>query len=100
MVRLLPRATDRRGQYGDLAEVVSATDTDIRSFELRSWDAHLTGALGVHVENLVKLQRTLKAARRVKAVTAVTRKESLVSDNNRQSNAKLRIVLALLITVH
>jgi guanosine-3',5'-bis(diphosphate) 3'-pyrophosphohydrolase len=81
MVRLVLDATDRRGLYADLAKAVSATDTDIRSFELQSSDGHVTGALAVEVENLAHLQRILKAARRVKGVTEVTRKERLASDN-------------------
>ncbi|MBA3343509.1 MAG: bifunctional (p)ppGpp synthetase/guanosine-3',5'-bis(diphosphate) 3'-pyrophosphohydrolase [Gemmatimonadaceae bacterium] len=81
MVRLVLDATDRRGLYADLATAVSATDTDIRSFELQSADGHVTGALAVEVENLAHLQRILKAARRVKGVTEVTRKERLASDN-------------------
>ncbi len=80
MVRLVLDATDRRGLYADLAKAVSATDTDIRSFELQSSDGHVTGALAVEVENLAHLQRILKAARRVKGVTEVTRKERLASD--------------------
>ena len=81
MVRLVLDATDRRGLYADLAKAVSSTDTDIRSFELQSSDGHVTGALAVEVENLAHLQRILKAARRVKGVTEVTRKERLASDN-------------------
>ncbi len=81
MVRLVLDATDRRGLYADLAKAVSATDTDIRSFELQSSDGQVTGALAVEVENLAHLQRVLKAARRVKGVTEVTRKERLASDN-------------------
>ncbi|MEO5579695.1 MAG: bifunctional (p)ppGpp synthetase/guanosine-3',5'-bis(diphosphate) 3'-pyrophosphohydrolase [Gemmatimonadaceae bacterium] len=81
MVRLALDATDRRGLYADLAAAVSATDTDIRSFEMQSADGHVTGALAVEVENLAHLQRILKAARRVKGVTEVMRKERLASDN-------------------
>ena len=80
MVRLVLEATDRRALYADLAAAVSATDTDIRSFELASSDGHVTGALAVEVENLAHLRRVLKAARRVKGVTEVTRKERLASD--------------------
>ena len=81
MVRLVLEATDRRALYADLAAAVSATDTDIRSFELASSDGHVTGALAVEVENLAHLRRVLKAARRVKGVTEVTRKERLASDS-------------------
>ena len=80
MVRLALEATDRRGLYADLASAVSATGTDIRSFELHSSDGHVTGALAVEVGNLAHLQKILKAARRVKGVTEVARRERLSSD--------------------
>ena len=80
MVRLALEATDRRGLYADLAAAVSATGTDIRSFELHSTDGHVLGELVVEVGNLAHLQKILKAARRVKGVAEVTRRERLSSD--------------------
>ncbi|HXG71746.1 MAG TPA: bifunctional (p)ppGpp synthetase/guanosine-3',5'-bis(diphosphate) 3'-pyrophosphohydrolase [Gemmatimonadaceae bacterium] len=80
MVRLALEATDRRGLYADLATAVSATGTDIRSFELHSTDGHVSGELAVEVGNLAHLQKILKAARRVKGVTEVARRERLSSD--------------------
>ena len=80
MVRLALEATDRRGLYADLATAVSATGTDIRSFELHSSDGHVVGELAVEVGNLAHLQKILKAARRVKGVTEVARRERLSSD--------------------
>jgi len=80
MVRLALEATDRRGLYADLATAVSATGTDIRSFELHSADGHVSGELAVEVGNLAHLQKILKAARRVKGVTEVARRERLSSD--------------------
>ncbi|HEY3134117.1 MAG TPA: bifunctional (p)ppGpp synthetase/guanosine-3',5'-bis(diphosphate) 3'-pyrophosphohydrolase [Gemmatimonadaceae bacterium] len=80
MVRLALEATDRRGLYADLATAVSATGTDIRSFELHSSDGHVIGELAVEVGNLAHLQKILKAARRVKGVTEVARRERLQSD--------------------
>jgi GTP pyrophosphokinase len=82
MVRLALEATDRRGLYADLATAVSATGTDIRSFELHSSDGHVIGELAVEVGNLAHLQKILKAARRVKGVTEVARRERLSSDIN------------------
>ena len=82
MVRLALEATDRRGLYADLATAVSGTGTDIRSFELHTTDGHVTGALAVEVGNLAHLQKILKAARRVKGVTEVARRERLASDTN------------------
>jgi GTP pyrophosphokinase len=80
MVRLALEATDRRGLYADLATAVSATGTDIRSFELNSSDGHVVGELAVEVGNLAHLQKILKAARRVKGVREVARRERLASD--------------------
>ena len=80
MVRLALEATDRRGLYADLATAVSATGTDIRSFELHSADGHVMGELAVEVGNLAHLEKILKAARRVKGVTEVARRERLTSD--------------------
>ena len=80
MVRLALEASDRRGLYADLATAVSATGTDIRSFELHSSDGHVIGELAVEVGNLAHLQKILKAARRVKGVTEVARRERLSSD--------------------
>jgi guanosine-3',5'-bis(diphosphate) 3'-pyrophosphohydrolase len=80
MVRLALEATDRRGLYADLATAVSATGTDIRSFELHSSDGHVVGELAVEVGNLAHLQKILKAARRVKGVREVARRERLASD--------------------
>ncbi|MEX2109468.1 MAG: bifunctional (p)ppGpp synthetase/guanosine-3',5'-bis(diphosphate) 3'-pyrophosphohydrolase [Gemmatimonadaceae bacterium] len=80
MVRLALEATDRRGLYADLATAVSATGTDIRSFELHSSDGHVIGELAVEVGNLSHLQKILKAARRVKGVTEVARRERLAGD--------------------
>ena len=80
MVRLALEATDRRGLYADLAAAVSATGTDIRSFDLHSTDGHVLGELAVEVGNLAHLQKILKAARRVKGVTEVARRERLSSD--------------------
>jgi len=59
---------------------VSATGTDIRSFELHSADGHVIGELAVEVGNLAHLQKIIKAARRVKGVTEVARRERLSSD--------------------
>lgn len=76
-VRLALEATDHRALYADIASAVSGTGTDIRSFELRSRDARVTGAIEVEVENLPHLQRILKTIRRVKGVTEVTRRERI-----------------------
>jgi GTP pyrophosphokinase len=80
VVRLALEGTDRRGLYADVAAAVSATGTDIKSMELRSTDGKASGSLLVEVENLVHLNKIVKAARRVKGVTEVARRERLTPD--------------------
>ena len=80
MVRLTLDGNDRRGLYADLASAVSSTGTDIRSMELRSVDGRVSGSVLVEVENLNHLQKIIKAARRVKGITEVARRERLVAE--------------------
>jgi len=79
-VRLVLDGTDRRGLYADVAAAVSATGTDIRSLELKTIDTKVTGAALVEVENLAHLEKIMKAMRRVKGVSAVSRRERLTSE--------------------
>jgi guanosine-3',5'-bis(diphosphate) 3'-pyrophosphohydrolase len=80
-VRLAIEGTDRRGLYADLATAVSETGTDIRSLEMKSTDGRLTGAALVEVENLAQLEKILKAIRKVKGVSDVSRRERLTSES-------------------
>ncbi len=80
VVRLAMDGNDRRGLYADVAAAVSATGTDIKSLELKTVDGRVTGAALVEVENLAHLERIVKAARRVKGITAVSRRERLTSE--------------------
>jgi GTP pyrophosphokinase len=80
VVRLALEGIDRRGLYADLAAAVSATGTDIRSLELKSVDGRVTGAALVEVENLSHLQKIMKAARRVKGITEVARRERITAE--------------------
>ncbi len=82
VVRLAMDGTDRRGLYADVAAAVSATGTDIKSLELKSTDGRVTGAALVEVENLAHLERIIKAARRVKGISAVSRRERLTSEED------------------
>lgn len=82
VVRLVLEGTDRRGLYADVAAAVSATGTDIRSFELRTTDSKVTGAALVEVENLAHLEKIMKAMRRVKGVGAVSRRERLTTEED------------------
>ncbi len=79
-VRLVLDGNDRRGLYADVAAAVSATGTDIRSLELKTTDNKVTGAALVEVENLAHLEKIMKAMRRVKGVSAVSRRERLTSE--------------------
>ena len=79
-VRLTHSANDRRGLYADIAAAVSATGTDIKSMELRSVDGRATGSALVEVENLAHLERIMKAARKVKGVAEVARREHIAEE--------------------
>lgn len=80
VVRLAMEGIDRRGLYADVAAAVSATGTDIKSLELRTTDGKVTGIALVEVENLAHLERIVKAARRVKGINAVSRRENITED--------------------
>jgi len=80
IVRLAMEGTDRRGLYADVAAAVSATGTDIKSLELKTTDGRVTGAAMVEVENLAHLERIMKAARRVKGIVAVSRREKITAE--------------------
>ncbi|HYD55189.1 MAG TPA: bifunctional (p)ppGpp synthetase/guanosine-3',5'-bis(diphosphate) 3'-pyrophosphohydrolase [Gemmatimonadaceae bacterium] len=77
LVRLVLEGNDRRGLYADVAGAVSTTGTDIKSMELKTVDGKASGSLLVEVENLVHLQKILKAVRRVKGISEVARRERL-----------------------
>jgi GTP pyrophosphokinase len=79
LVRLALEGADRRGLYVDIAEAVTNTGTNIKSMELRSGDGGgVSGSLLVEVENLSHLQKIIRAMRRVKGITDVTRRERVV----------------------
>jgi len=80
LVRLALEGNDRRGLYADVAQAVSATGTDIKSMDLRSTDGRTIGSLLVEVENLVHLEKIIRATRRVKGVTDVARRERLTAE--------------------
>jgi GTP pyrophosphokinase len=81
IVRLALEGNDRRGLYADVAAAVSATGTDIKSLELKTIDGKVSGSAMVEVENLVHLERIIKAARRVKGIAAVSRREKITSED-------------------
>ena len=76
VVRLGVTGEDRRGLYADICEAVSQTGTNIRQADLASRDAVVYGSLLVEVENHTHLNKVLRAVRRVKGVTGITRRDS------------------------
>ena len=80
VIRLAIEGSDRRGLYADLAAAMSAIGTDIRALELKTTDGRVAGAAVVEVENLAHLEKIIKAARRVKGVSEVARRERLTAD--------------------
>jgi GTP pyrophosphokinase len=82
VIRLAIEASDRRGLYADLAQAVSETGTDIRSLELKTTDGRVAGAALVEVENLAHLEKIIKAVRRVKGVSEVSRRERLTASES------------------
>jgi GTP pyrophosphokinase len=79
-VRLALEGNDRRGLYADVAAAVSESGTNIRSMELKTVDGRASGAVLVEVENLAHLQKIIKAARKVKGITEVQRRERINSE--------------------
>jgi GTP pyrophosphokinase len=82
VVRLALEGVDRRGLYADIAGAVSGAGTDIRSMELKTTDGRVSGSALVEVENLAHLQKIIKAARRVKGITEVARRERISTDDD------------------
>ena len=76
-VRLELEGNDRRGLYADVAAAVSEAGTDIKSMELKTVDGRALGSVLVEVENLAHLQRVIRAARKVRGITEVARRERL-----------------------
>ncbi len=80
VVRLALDGNDRRGLYADIAAAVSSTGTDIKSMDLRSTDGRTSGSILVEVENLAHLEKIIRATRRIKGISDVSRRERLTAD--------------------
>lgn len=76
-VRLTLEGTDRRGLFADIATAITATNTNIRSADIRAEALGMFGTIVVEVENLDHLQRVLRAIRQVPGVLSVQRREAL-----------------------
>ncbi|MBX9928974.1 MAG: bifunctional (p)ppGpp synthetase/guanosine-3',5'-bis(diphosphate) 3'-pyrophosphohydrolase [Gemmatimonadaceae bacterium] len=79
-IRLAIEGNDRRGLYADLAAAMSGTGTDIRSLELKTVDGRVSGSALVDVENLTHLEKIIRAARRVKGISEIARRERLADE--------------------
>jgi guanosine-3',5'-bis(diphosphate) 3'-pyrophosphohydrolase len=80
LVRLSMAGYDRRNLYADLATAMSATGNDIRSLELRTVDGRVQGSAVVEVDNLNHLQKIISAARNVRGITEIARRERIIDD--------------------
>ncbi|MDB4900129.1 MAG: RelA/SpoT family protein [Gemmatimonadetes bacterium] len=80
VVRLALEGIDRRGLIADVASAVSDSGTNIRSMELKTTDGKAIGAVLVEVENLAHLEKIIKAARKVKGITEVARRERITPE--------------------
>jgi len=76
VVRLAVAGEDRRGLYADICEAISESGTNIRSAELATRDGAVFGGVLVEVENQSHLNKVIRAMRRVKGVTEVSRRDS------------------------
>jgi len=83
VVQLSIEGSERRGLFADVTAAMSASASDIRSLDIRSLEGRVTGTVLVEVENLSHLQKILRSVRKVKGVTAVSRRERLSSDEGR-----------------
>jgi GTP diphosphokinase / guanosine-3',5'-bis(diphosphate) 3'-diphosphatase len=74
-VRLVMEGSDRRGLFADIASTITGTNTNIRSANITAEEMGMRGEFVVEVENLDHLTRVINAARRVKGVLSVERRE-------------------------
>ncbi len=76
-VHLYMEGNDRRGLLSDVSRTISETATDIRHADMQGSDGDMTARYIVEVQDLKHLQQVMNAARRVKGVTSVIRRESI-----------------------
>ncbi len=76
VVRLAVGGEDRRGLYADICTAISESGTNIKSAELATKDGAVFGSVLVEVENQTHLNKVIRAIRRLKGVTEVSRRES------------------------
>jgi GTP diphosphokinase / guanosine-3',5'-bis(diphosphate) 3'-diphosphatase len=74
-VKLRMHGTDRRGLLSDVARAISDTGTDIQHADMRASEGEMEAQFVVEVKDLSHLNRVVKAARKVKGVIGVERRE-------------------------
>jgi GTP diphosphokinase / guanosine-3',5'-bis(diphosphate) 3'-diphosphatase len=74
-VRLEMEGTDRRGLVADIANAITANNTNMRSVNIQAEEMGVRGEFVVEVENLDHLKRVVNAIRRIKGVLSVERRE-------------------------
>jgi GTP diphosphokinase / guanosine-3',5'-bis(diphosphate) 3'-diphosphatase len=80
-VRLVMEGTDRRGLFAEIASSISATNTNIKSADIKADDRGMRGEFVVEVENLTHLNRVISAIKKVKGVVHVERREQIDPDS-------------------
>jgi GTP pyrophosphokinase len=76
VVRLAVGGEDRRGLYADICSAISESSTNIKNAELSTRDGAVFGSVVVEVENQTHLNKVIRAIRRVRGVTDVSRREA------------------------
>ncbi|HEX2204240.1 MAG TPA: bifunctional (p)ppGpp synthetase/guanosine-3',5'-bis(diphosphate) 3'-pyrophosphohydrolase [Longimicrobium sp.] len=79
-VRLIMEGTDRRGLFAEIASAISATNTNIKSADIKADERGMKGEFVVEVENLTHLNRVIAAIRKVKGVVHVERRDQVDPD--------------------
>jgi guanosine-3',5'-bis(diphosphate) 3'-pyrophosphohydrolase len=75
-IKLSLKGTDRRGLLSDIAAAIADTGTNIQHADIRSVTDGMVGEFIVEVQDLVHLEKVMRATRRVKGVLMVERRES------------------------
>jgi GTP pyrophosphokinase len=76
-VRLTLEGYDRRGLYADVAGRGHGTGPTSATWSCARTTGARSGSVVVEVENLAHLQRIIRAARKVRGITEVARRERL-----------------------
>jgi GTP pyrophosphokinase len=79
-VRLVMEGTDRRGLFAEIAGAISATNTNIKSADIKADERGMRGEFVVEVENLTHLNRVIAAVKKIKGVVHVERREQVDPD--------------------